>query len=295
MKERAVLLGKKKSLVGVLTEPKQIGSARNRPAIILLNAGLMHRVGPHRIYVKIARRLSASGFLAFRFDLAGIGDSGNRTDNLSLQDGVLSDVKEAMDFLAQDQGTRQFILVGICSGANNSLQVAQRDARAIGVIPIEAYYFATPAYHRYSYSRRLLNPISWWRLVTMKSDFWRILRKYKSRKASPPAVAGRSEEFGDEGLGPFKNKIISEIEHLLNRGVHLHFVYCVDSPSYYNHYLPLRHRATSWKQLRTSLLANTDHTFTLLADQEALVNSIDDWVKAVVENPSRLVGFERVG
>jgi hypothetical protein len=293
MKERAVLVGKKRSLVGVLTEPSDMVSARNRPAIVLLNAGLMHRVGPHRIYVQIARQLAASGFCAFRFDLAGIGDSANRTDDLSLQDGIISDVKEAMDFLGQDRGIRQFILAGICSGANNSLLVAQSDMRVIGAVPIEAYYFATPAYHWYFYRRRLLNPRSWRRLVTLRSDFWGILRKYQIRKAKPAVVTGRSEQFGAKGRESFKTRIVPEIENLLNRGVHLHFIYCVDSPSYYNHYLSIRDKAASWKQLRTSVFANTDHTFTLLANQEALVQSIDEWVKSVLEPFSLHRGWQK--
>jgi hypothetical protein len=289
MKERAVLLGKKKSLVGVLTEAGEIASASNRPAIILLNAGLMHRVGPNRLYVKIARRLAAAGFCAFRFDLAGIGDSGNRTDDLSLQDGIIRDVKEAMDFLAQDQGIPQFVLIGICSGANNSLLIAQSDARVIGAVPIEAYYFSTPAYHWYCYRRRLVNPRSWNRLLTMKSDLWSLLRKYKIRTVDPAVVNGGSEQFSADARGPFKARIIPEIEHLLNRGVHLHFVYCLDSQSYYNHYLSIRDKALSWKQLRTTVFADTDHTFTLLANQEALVQSIHEWMETVVE-PALLHG-----
>jgi len=287
MKERAVLLGKTKGLVGVVTEPRQITSAKNRPAIILLNAGLMHRIGPNRIYVQIARRLAASGFLALRFDLSGIGDSGNRTDNLSLKDGVVSDVKEAMDFLAREEGARKFILVGICSGANNSLRVAQSDARVIGAVPIEAYYFATPGYHLYFYGRRLFNPKGWRRLVTMKSDLWRTLGNYLIRRGNSSTTGdGWSGRAGADGRKAFRVQIVAEIEHLLGRGVSLNFVYCVGSPSYYNHYRPLRHRTASSKEFRVTLFANADHTFTLLASQQSLVNSIHDWVKAVGQGPS---------
>jgi hypothetical protein len=286
VKEKAVLLGKTKNLVGVVTEPSKIGSGKNRPAIIFLNAGLIHRVGPNRIYVQIARRLAASGFFALRLDLAGIGDSGNRTDNLSLKDGVISDVKDAMDFLSVKEGIHQFILVGICSGADNSLRVAQRDARVIGAVPIEAYYFATPAYHWYFYRRRLLKLKSWRRLVTMKSDFWRILKRYKIREKNSPTVSGLSKQIGLEASRPFKAEIVSEIQHLLNRGVSLYLVYCVDSPSYYNHYLQLRHKAASWEKFSVGLFPDTDHTFTLLANQQSLVNAIHDWVQEVAQDSS---------
>jgi hypothetical protein len=120
----------------------------------------------------------------------------------------------------------------------------------------------------------------------MKSDFWRIARKYKIRKENAPAASRWSRQVGAEGRGAFKTQIVSEIEHLVGRGVNLHFVYCVDSPSYYNHYLPLRHKADSWKHVRATLFANTDHTFTLLASQAALVNAVHDWVSGIVQDSS---------
>ena len=136
---------------------------------------------------------------------------------------------------------------------------------------------------------------SWRRLVTMKSDFWRILKKYKNRKKNSPTVNGRSEQVGLEASGSFKTEIVSEIQYLLNRGVSLYFVYCVDSPSYYNHYLQLGHKAASWEKFRVRLFADADHTFTLLANQQSLVNSIHDWVQEVVQDSSSHDACERAG
>jgi hypothetical protein len=282
--ERAVLFGKTKNLVGVLTQTSSNGSRDNYPAVILLNAGLMHHVGPNRINVQLARRLAASGFPTLRFDLSGIGDSGNRTDNLSLGDGVVNDVKQAMDFLASEQGVRQFILTGICSGANNSLRVAQSDARVIGVAPIEVYYFENRGYHFYFYRKRLLQLAGWRRLITMKSGFWGKMKKYMMRRNEvSPTVNAWSGQIAAERGGDFKSRIVSEIQHLLGRGVNLHFLYCVDSPSYYNHYLPLRHKFGSWKQIRVTRFPNTDHIFTLLSSQQCLVDSIHEWVQEVAQ------------
>jgi hypothetical protein len=276
VKERAVLLGKSRSLIGVVTEPER--PTPGLPAAILLNAGLVHRVGPNRINVQIARRLAAAGFCSLRFDLAGIGDSANRTDDLSLKDGIVSDAKEAMDYLAREEGVREFVVLGICSGANNSLRIALRDARVIGAVPIEPYHFSTPAYHFYYFSRRLFEPRCWRRALTLRSDFWGML-KNRFLRENLPKSNGRSGPLGESGRGAFKNQIVSEIEALLRRGVSLHFVYCTGSPSYYNHYLPLRGRMASWTPFRATLFENTDHIFTLLSSQQALVESVDDWMK----------------
>ena len=291
MKERAVLFGRTNSLVGVVTEPERPISGGTQPAAILLNAGLIHRVGPNRINVQIARRLAASGFPVMRLDLAGIGDSENRTDDLSLKDGIVSDAKEAMDFFAREEGARQFIVMGICSGANNSLRIAANDARVIGAVPIEPYHFSTPAYHFYYFSRRLLDLRCWRRALTMKSDFWGILRNKIGGGNAYRANRGSGRAAREQGRA-LKSQILSEVQGLLSRDINLHFVYCVDSPSYYNHYLPLRKQAVSCPQFRVSLFTNTDHTFTSLASQNSLVNSIDEWVKAAVKPASRCRDFQ---
>ena len=63
-------------LVGVAT----LGRPRPRfaTALILLNAGLVHRMGPFRLYVQMARRLAAEGYAVLRFDQSGLGDSPRR-------------------------------------------------------------------------------------------------------------------------------------------------------------------------------------------------------------------------
>src|SRR5690606_40846873 len=48
--------------------------AASPAALVLLNAGLTHRVGPFRCYVQFARRLASRGTHVFRFDLPRVGD-----------------------------------------------------------------------------------------------------------------------------------------------------------------------------------------------------------------------------
>ena len=42
---------------------------------VFLSAGLLHRVGPHGLHVRLARELAQMGFSSLRVDLAGTGDS----------------------------------------------------------------------------------------------------------------------------------------------------------------------------------------------------------------------------
>ena len=80
-------------LVAVLSRP---ALARDRPAVIILNAGVLHRVGPHRLHVALARRLAARGLPALRIDLAGVGDSPGRGDGGSFRASAVADTRAAM-------------------------------------------------------------------------------------------------------------------------------------------------------------------------------------------------------
>ena len=75
MHEKVVAFGEGNRLVGVLSEP-MIPSASGSPVgVVFLNSGLLHHVGPFRLYVDIARNLAELGLVSLRFDIGGLGDS----------------------------------------------------------------------------------------------------------------------------------------------------------------------------------------------------------------------------
>ena len=136
MKEQAVTFGQKNSLVGVLTDSATGPANGAKMGAILLNAGVIHHVGPGRLYVKIARQLASFGFTVLRFDFSGIGDSKPRYDNLPFEKSSIDETQRAMDLLAALRGIRRFILIGVCSGARVSFTTACCDARVLSAILI---------------------------------------------------------------------------------------------------------------------------------------------------------------
>src|SRR5499433_2699330 len=134
MKEEAVQFGEGKALVGIVSSVPHVSG--NKPAVLLLNPGIVHRAGPGRIYVKIARALAARGFTVLRFDFSGIGDSAVRLDNRRFEESSVDETRAAMSFLHATRGCDCFILMGGCSGAAVALETAGLDRRAIGVIAI---------------------------------------------------------------------------------------------------------------------------------------------------------------
>src|SRR5690606_37128378 len=51
MRESAVLFGAADSLVGIVTEPEPGTARTDAQAVLILNSGLVHRVGPKRMHV----------------------------------------------------------------------------------------------------------------------------------------------------------------------------------------------------------------------------------------------------
>ena len=123
IEERTVRFGADRHLVGVLT---RTSTAADRPVVVIFNAGAVHRVGPNRVSVTLARELAAAGFACLRFDLEGIGDSVLRApgrENHPYPDTAIADGKAAFDFLRREFGYTRFIPVGLCSGAHNTFHV----------------------------------------------------------------------------------------------------------------------------------------------------------------------------
>ena len=74
IRETPLTFGGQQRLFGVLSEPDR-PVPPDRPAVCLLNVGANPHVGPQRMNVDLARELASAGYLAFRFDAAGLGES----------------------------------------------------------------------------------------------------------------------------------------------------------------------------------------------------------------------------
>jgi alpha/beta superfamily hydrolase len=115
MMEEAVSFGPAGALQGVVTLPK--GDDKTEWGVVLLNAGVVHRVGPNRLYVQLARSLAPHDFTTLRFDFSNVGDSPGREDNVPFERRAVEEVRHAMDWLSNEHGCRKFALMGVCSGA----------------------------------------------------------------------------------------------------------------------------------------------------------------------------------
>ena len=132
VRENVYTFGPDKSLVAAVTEPVRGAGENAAPVIVILNTGIIHRVGHQRKFVTLARELAARGYIVVRFDFGGIGDSERRGDNLPALEGCLDDIRVILDWLEASRGHRRSILLGLCSGADHAIIYAGSDPRVVG-------------------------------------------------------------------------------------------------------------------------------------------------------------------
>jgi pimeloyl-ACP methyl ester carboxylesterase len=293
--EEAVQFGTPPSLVGIVTSASPAN--RNKPGVILLNPGIVHRVGPGRIYVKIARALAAQGFTVFRFDFSGIGDSSVRLDNLRFEESSVDEACAAMSFLEATKGINRFILLGGCSGAVVSLETARSDCRAVGAILINFQARADDeeqAINRkdrhYYLNFALLSLKSWSKLLTGQSDYRKVGRALaqglKSKFVHRPSASGSDQRF---------RRILQESSDL---GTQLTFICSKGDPLLQD----LREAGGGeLKRLRVQgkvacdVIPGSDHTFSSLYDQERLIDVILKRAHAAALNPEPEAQVHAIG
>lgn len=271
MTEQAVLFSAQ-SLVGVLTKADDESDA-SRPIVVFLNAGMVHRVGPNRLHVRLARELAARGFTSLRFDLSGIGDSPARTDGSSLHDAGLRDVRDALGFVANEHGASTFVLVGLCSGADLAFRAALTDERVVGGVLIDGFPYHTVRSRLHRRARHYawqLRGRNWGELVGPNSPVWRRLRRSPKPVLPPGALRQRdvpSKEAAEAGL-----------HALTERGARLLVLNTPDRDYSYPRHFAETFPSVCSDRVQVTFFPDADHTFTLRANQDLLIRTITEWI-----------------
>lgn len=117
------------SLLGIVAQP-----AEPTPLGVVMGVGgPQYRVGSHRQFVLLARRLAAAGFAVMRFDYRGMGDSSGERRSF---DEAHDDIAMAIDTLQRTcPSVQRVVLWGLCDGASAALLFSGQhpDARLAGL------------------------------------------------------------------------------------------------------------------------------------------------------------------
>lgn len=187
-----------------------------------------------------------------------------------------NDIQEAMDFLSTKKGVDEFVLIGLCSGADDAHSVAVLDSRISGAVFLDGYGYRTWGYYLHHYGPRLFKLRVW-------KNF--LKRKYFSvfvEKSEDGDETNIKEEMFERDFPP-KEKVTEEIQGLINRGLNLLYIYSGGMKShYYNYHGQFKDMFRSIDfngKVQLEYFSEADHTYTRLADREKLMTTISDWMQ----------------
>lgn len=266
MRETPIRLGSN-AMHGIVTEPEILDPTK--PTILLLNAGLIHRVGPNRLNVDIARRLAREGVRSVRFDMTGLGDSPRAKEGRGYQEQAVFDTVEVMDQLSDRTSNGAFVLIGLCTGADNALEVSHVDARVSGCVLIDGHAFPT---WRSKVNHQVRRVFQLWR--------WRRYLKRRLRVNSEDASAVKADAMVFEPVRLAKDAYRTRLDAVLERGAYIKLVFTGFGPQPYNYQNQFfdAFPKMSRHQIEVRFMADANHTFTRADHRAELVEGISGWV-----------------
>jgi pimeloyl-ACP methyl ester carboxylesterase len=294
-------------LFGTLHRPS--AARPDLPAVVLLSPGVKMRVGPGRLYVPLTQMLNSLGYTVLRFDFFGLGDSEGELQERVLPDvynhievgRYVDDTLSALAWLRKSAGFRRFVLGGLCGGAITALLAAERDQSVEGLLSLGmtvtlASNAATPAKYltrvqldsrRRGYYRRLLQPQSWLRLLSGKSEYgviWRSMKRLLIKdRPTAPIPAASAEPASLEQRGNANPLFPPAFFAFLQRGGKALMLFSekdrLQSEYEEKFAVPFTQRLQPYvPQLHQHIVANANHVLSLHEWQREMVETSRQWL-----------------
>lgn len=268
-------------------------------AVVMVNSGAVHHVGPNRLWVQLARRWAPRGIATLRLDLSGLGDSPARSgcdEDIVYSASALDDIGLALRYcknLVGDAG--EVHLVGLCSGAYHALKSAATGHQWTSVVMINPLTFfwvtGTPVDNiikeyeviekSSSYGRKLLSMDPWKKLIRGQLNLkfaidvlWR-----RIQGIIQPHALELARTIGMR----LNDDLAAELTHATNSVGVLKFVFAEGEPGYkllrQQSGRTLR-RLIQANKIAVETIPNADHTFTRMEGRTRLLPFLDNFLLA---------------
>ena len=267
-----------RGLVGIVSAPPPEHRLPKAPGVMIVNPGMLSRVGNYRYNVNLARALYGHGIASIRVDLSGVGDSEPSPDVKPIREIWADDTLEAMTHLATTAKVDTFVVVGSCTGARIAAEAALRTSRIVGIVPIN-FDCPSAAARRAAMQRRRRYWIRprWWREYGAAAVFRKLQGASEDRHAEQePALDGETDFFGSD-----TSEVVAVWQRLLGRPTPVLAIYS----EFDNHYdFFKRHlqevlmRDGLGDQLELRMLKGADHAIASMHAQVDCRNTIIEWI-----------------
>jgi len=279
-------------LFGILTLPSMSHRKAPRlPVFVFLSAGLLHRVGPHRLYARLARDLSRMGFNSLRVDLAGTGDSPRR-GGLTYPQSVAADFGAISSVLESRLGRLPLVLAGLCSGAHNAVRLTPEAPRVVGMVLLDPICFPDAGFRARAVVLKYTNPARY--IVWLKRRFkaLTIPRGEKHEEDDSVAVLTPEDNLTLDQLRatwgvPNLEQLRAAFLSIREREGRVMSVFTQGALGYYNQMGQLGRvlGVDGYQQFCTELFwPQAEHTFTLDLHRRRLIEEIKTWAAGYIHS-----------
>jgi hypothetical protein len=269
-------------LFGILTTPTAPArSVRDMPVFVFLSAGLLHRVGPARLHVRLARELARMGFSSFRVDLAGIGDSQKRS-GLTNQESVTADYEEIIRVLETRVARLSIVMGGLCAAADNAIRLTITDQRVVGMLLLDPVCFGDDGVRASAVVARYFNPrrYSAW----LKRRFKAVSVPFRERWKRIDALTFRDI--------PTQEQLRAAFEAIRQRDGRVLSVFTQYAlHNYYDRRGQLARvvGVDGYQDFCTELFwPQAEHTFMLEVHRRQLIEKVKDWAASYIRSESEV-------
>lgn len=207
------------SLVGVVAVPER----PNSTGVVIIVGGPQYRVGSHRQFVLLARRLASMGHACIRFDNRSMGDAtGDARDFENIGDDLAAVMNE---FVAAVPEVGEVVLFGLCGGASAACVYAGSDERVGGVFLLNPWVRTdvsqAKAYLKHYYLDRLRDPSFWKKLFSGNLGIRRALRGFGSTARRALVRMPAAEVQAGDGVeqGSLMEQMLLGVERSTCRGI----------------------------------------------------------------------------
>ena len=291
--ETAVFVNPGPSLFGIAVH--STAAPRSGRAVLLLNAGAQHRIGPNRLWVALARHWAKMGVVVLRLDISGLGDSltrpGERENEVYTPAGA-ADIADAVDYLRREWGASRFDVVGLCGSAYQALKAGVRGVALEHIVAINQQVFfwdpAAPvepvatnkaASEVARYRQAALKAESWKKLFTGKVKLGAARRIFEKRLVDFTVSQGR--RLARRLHVPLENDLATELDQIARHGIGLRFVF-TDGEAGERLLLELGGSIVGRLRKKGALMIDNvrgvDHTFTAVWTHPVLERRLDEWL-----------------
>jgi pimeloyl-ACP methyl ester carboxylesterase len=291
-------------LPAVLTRP-EAGVAPPAGAaglgVLLLSPGLKHRVGPHRLHLKLAHRFARLGLPVLRFDFHGTGDAEGELpmDDVPelherIQLGLFTqDTLDALAAFADRAGVTRVLACGLCGGAITAVYAAAADPRFSAIIgfqlPVKVMdrsaEFADQISPEFSdfilglYLKKLFSPAAWRNFLGGRSEY-KLIWKTAARRLRRRFTREKARVAAAPPIPPGMNRPFLDAYHAIAGRVRMQWIYSEQERARYDFEEDFEQRCLQGRErpYEKVIIPESNHEFAPDAAQAALLAHIEGWL-----------------